>query len=81
MRCAPGEDGTNGFFVSCFVRKATPPTGEATPTMLGSKRKAQVELVDQDDINASMIERKEGDRVEKKRKKKKKKKKHKDAFT
>ena len=21
LRCSPGEDGTNGFFVSCFVRK------------------------------------------------------------
>jgi len=20
IRCSPGEDGTNGFFVSCFVR-------------------------------------------------------------
>ncbi|KAF5367132.1 hypothetical protein D9758_003992 [Tetrapyrgos nigripes] len=23
VRCLPGEDGTNGFFVSCFIRKAS----------------------------------------------------------
>ena len=22
VRCSPGEDGTNGFFVSCFVRRS-----------------------------------------------------------
>ncbi|KAJ7739302.1 S-adenosyl-L-methionine-dependent methyltransferase [Mycena olivaceomarginata] len=35
VRCSPGEDATNGFFVSCFVRK------EATPST--SKRKAEAE--------------------------------------
>jgi putative methyltransferase len=34
VRCSPGEDATNGFFVSCFVRK------EATAAST-SKRKAE----------------------------------------
>ncbi|GHJ87754.1 hypothetical protein NliqN6_4156 [Naganishia liquefaciens] len=33
IRCVPGEDHTNGFFVSCFVKKQVAPTGQ------GQKRK------------------------------------------
>ncbi|KAF8207171.1 S-adenosyl-L-methionine-dependent methyltransferase [Mycena galopus ATCC 62051] len=36
IRCSPGEDATNGFFVSCFVRKEA----------LSNKRKAEVEAED-----------------------------------
>jgi putative methyltransferase len=36
IRCSPGEDATNGFFVSCFVRKEA-----AAPAT--SKRKAEAE--------------------------------------
>ncbi|KAJ7242784.1 S-adenosyl-L-methionine-dependent methyltransferase [Mycena haematopus] len=39
IRCSPGEDATNGFFVSCFVRK------EATPST--NKRKAETEDEDE----------------------------------
>jgi hypothetical protein len=69
VRCAPGEDGTNGFFVCCFVRKPTSPTGDAMPGILGSKRKVQVEPEDQDGINVAIIERKEGGKGEKREKK------------
>lgn len=58
IRCSPGEDATNGFFVSCFVR------GEAAVELSNSvvalgKRKADNEG--------------QGEGVKKKKKKKKKK--------
>lgn len=40
VRCSPGEDGTNGFFVSCFVRKSQSSTIDIPPIKQGSKRKA-----------------------------------------
>lgn len=33
IRCVPGEDHTNGFFVSCFIKKQALPAGQ------GQKRK------------------------------------------
>lgn len=54
VRCNPGEDGTNGFFVSCFVRdhdpdatlpekvsKKTTVTGNLHADTSTSKRKAE----------------------------------------
>jgi len=35
VRCIPGEDATNGFFVSCFIRKSK-----------DRKRKTQSESID-----------------------------------
>lgn len=29
IRCVPGEDHTNGFFVSCFIKKQTLPVGQS----------------------------------------------------
>ena len=54
LRCSPGEDGTNGFFVSCFVRrsKAHLSDGETematagrkhNPGAISAKRKLQTE--------------------------------------
>ncbi|KIK47442.1 hypothetical protein CY34DRAFT_799403 [Suillus luteus UH-Slu-Lm8-n1] len=42
VRCSPGEDGTNGFFVSCFIREhnSVPPQTESL-----KKRKAETEEV------------------------------------
>ncbi|KAI0312107.1 S-adenosyl-L-methionine-dependent methyltransferase [Amylostereum chailletii] len=40
VRCSPGEDATNGFFVSCFVRRM--------PTSVGTKRKDRSETTDDD---------------------------------
>ena len=40
VRCAPGEDGTNGFFVSMFVRSQT---GDNVHGAAGQKRKATSE--------------------------------------
>jgi hypothetical protein len=37
VRCTPGEDATNGFFVSCFMRQ---PQGELTK--LGKRGRASV---------------------------------------
>ena len=37
VRCSPGEDATNGFFVSCFVRQSR---GELT--RLGKRSRASV---------------------------------------
>lgn len=37
VRCSPGEDATNGFFVSCFVRQSR---GELTK--LGKRNRASV---------------------------------------
>lgn len=36
VRCLPGEDATNGFFVSCFIRVSDDPTTTAVTT---TKRK------------------------------------------
>ncbi|KZS92513.1 S-adenosyl-L-methionine-dependent methyltransferase [Sistotremastrum niveocremeum HHB9708] len=55
IRCNPGEDATNGFFVSCFVRQSNPATSiqtklpdtthtvmaESQPQITHSKRKAE----------------------------------------
>jgi len=54
VRCSPGEDGTNGFFVSCFVRRshAHVSVGETEmaiagrkldPVATSAKRKLQIE--------------------------------------
>ncbi|KAG1747086.1 S-adenosyl-L-methionine-dependent methyltransferase [Suillus paluster] len=40
VRCSPGEDGTNGFFVSCFVREPNFVLPQAEPS---KKRKADTE--------------------------------------
>lgn len=37
VRCSPGEDGTNGFFVSCFIREPNSMLPQAEPS---KKRKA-----------------------------------------
>jgi putative methyltransferase len=39
VRCAPGEDGTNGFFVSCFIREQD----SAPPPECSKKRKPETE--------------------------------------
>jgi len=39
VRCAPGEDGTNGFFVSCFIREHD----SALPPECSKKRKPDTE--------------------------------------
>src|SRR5882757_791667 len=38
VRCSPGEDATNGFFVSCFVRHSV-----GDPTKLGKRSRPPVE--------------------------------------
>jgi putative methyltransferase len=42
VRCSPGEDGTNGFFVSCFIREHH---SELPQTESFKKRKAEPEEV------------------------------------
>ncbi|KAG1734159.1 S-adenosyl-L-methionine-dependent methyltransferase [Suillus lakei] len=42
VRCSPGEDGTNGFFVSCFIREHNYVLPQAEPL---KKRKAETEEV------------------------------------
>ncbi|KAG2147675.1 S-adenosyl-L-methionine-dependent methyltransferase [Suillus clintonianus] len=58
VRCSPGEDGTNGFFVSCFIRehncvlpqaeplkkKRKPETEEVAPEKRKKKRKKKVKI-------------------------------------
>jgi len=65
IRCSPGEDATNGFFVSCFMRKeaVVPPT---------TKRKAEAdsEAEDEDEGRTADVS------IPKRKKKKKKKKSH-----
>ena len=39
VRCSPGEDGTNGFFVSCFVRQS-----QEEVTKLGKRSRPAVRL-------------------------------------
>ena len=48
VRCSPGEDATNGFFVSCFVRQSQ---GELT--RLGKRSRASVN----DDDGVETVER------------------------
>jgi len=51
VRCSPGEDGTNGFFVSCFVRRGDAPLSVGKAEMAaagrnhdpGAKRKLHAE--------------------------------------
>lgn len=66
MRCAPGEDGTNGFFVSCFVRRASLLTSEET--LSSGKRKARVELDDHIDTDTPAFKRAEKERRKKRTK-------------
>jgi putative methyltransferase len=42
VRCSPGEDGTNGFFVSCFIREHNSVLPQTEPL---KKRKAETEEV------------------------------------
>lgn len=42
IRCSPGEDGTNGFFVSCFIREHHSVLPQPEPL---KKRKAETEVV------------------------------------
>ncbi|KAG2063930.1 williams-Beuren syndrome critical region protein 20 copy A [Suillus decipiens] len=42
IRCSPGEDGTNGFFVSCFIRERHSVLPQTEPL---KKRKAETEEV------------------------------------
>lgn len=42
VRCSPGEDGTNGFFVSCFIREHNSLLPQTEPL---KKRKAETEEV------------------------------------
>ena len=49
VRCSPGEDATNGFFVSCFVRQSQ---GELT--RLGKRSRASV---NDDDVGVETVER------------------------
>ncbi|KAF8591088.1 S-adenosyl-L-methionine-dependent methyltransferase [Ramaria rubella] len=65
VRCFPGEDGTNGFFVSCFVRKPSTRVGAQN-----SKRKADGDL----DVDGSSDEIGIADVGETKKARKKKKK-------
>lgn len=37
VRCSPGEDATNGFFVSCFVRQS-----QGGLTKLGKRKRSSV---------------------------------------
>ncbi|KAF8529826.1 williams-Beuren syndrome critical region protein 20 copy A [Gautieria morchelliformis] len=74
VRCIPGEDKTNGFFVSCFVREHSSPTGDATSTMLGAKRKAQFHPDDESEKeDAAVFDSAKGGRKGKRRKRKQKK--------
>ncbi|KAJ8586927.1 williams-Beuren syndrome critical region protein 20 copy A [Rhizopogon salebrosus TDB-379] len=41
VRCVPGEDGTNGFFVSCFIREQD----STSPPERSKKRKAETDGV------------------------------------
>ena len=38
VRCSPGEDATNGFFVSCFVRQS-----QDGPTRVGKRSRPSIE--------------------------------------
>jgi 25S rRNA (cytosine2278-C5)-methyltransferase len=74
VRCIPGDDQTNGFFVSCFVREHSSPTGDAISTMLGAKRKAHVPPDDEsENEDAAGLDSAKGRRKGKQRKRKQKK--------
>lgn len=38
VRCSPGEDATNGFFVSCFVSTSAAPTVHSGENLMTKKR-------------------------------------------
>jgi len=38
IRCMPGEDKTNGFFVACFVKASSLPQKQKTPKSASKKR-------------------------------------------
>ncbi|KAJ7086076.1 S-adenosyl-L-methionine-dependent methyltransferase [Mycena belliarum] len=63
IRCMPGEDATNGFFVSCFIRQ------HPNPVAALSKRKAESQ--DENEVHDG------GEDMERPKRKKKKKAKHK----
>jgi len=73
IRCSPGEDATNGFFVSCFVRRVDPQLVDGIAT--SSKRKAEEELGESSEEENQPTEVIKGGGIIKKRKKKKKKRK------
>lgn len=71
IRCSPGEDATNGFFVSCFIRSTDASSaGDIIPR---SKRKAGEELGDTPDEETLVADMTEVGASNKKRKKRKKK--------
>ncbi|KAJ7671620.1 S-adenosyl-L-methionine-dependent methyltransferase [Mycena polygramma] len=51
IRCSPGEDATNGFFVSCFVRKE-----DTAPST--SKRKAEADVDEEATVDVAVPKRK-----------------------
>lgn len=69
IRCMPGEDKTNGFFVACFVKRSSLPiktkaTKAAKPLIkgdkTGSKKRGRSETV-QEEATAAAIGAAEGD--------------------
>ena len=57
VRCSPGEDGTNGFFVSCFVRRSNAYVSVGETEMATAGRK-----LDSGAISAKRKLQTEGDR-------------------
>lgn len=56
MRCSPGEDATNGFFVSLFVRESQVPKGDDRGSV--TKRKLEVEATQKDNDGHRQKQRK-----------------------
>ncbi|KAI5897760.1 S-adenosyl-L-methionine-dependent methyltransferase [Schizophyllum commune H4-8] len=80
IRCLPGEDATNGFFVSCFVRRADGEM-EAVKESEGKKvgaqppsKKRKADDADPSSLEAGTVPQADGTTTPAKRRKKKKKK-------
>ena len=56
VRCSPGEDGTNGFFVSLFVRRGSVHDEQSEMSMDSKKRKTMSD--ENDELPATKRKRK-----------------------